>query len=573
MSVDGERLDNGVLELYSLDVGQADATVIITEQGQIVLNDADEAKVADGLEEVLGDRTVERTDDGNIPLVFATTHFHRDHIEGLGTLGRHDYEVSRAIQPDDARIEIVDADADDSDKRITKEKIEDYVNDLEALGVEEIEQVSCGDEVSIDSDAELNVLAPPNDDDSVEVTRASTGSKVNLPPERPNENGAVYKLEGERSALFMGDVQDKSDHYAESWLIQQHDDVESDVDLDADVLFVAHHGSSNATSEEFLDRVDPEVAVVSSDFAKQHNHPTDEVLKNLHENETEVYWTAGHGTVRTDLDEMLTAEQTKGLDTTDAADLAALKHYCRENDVTAETVETLAPGHLPEETPDWVAEAPIVAQTPEEIVDAAITNAETTEDVYETLKGKESHPANRQLYMAIKNDRNEHVTDAGTIQENRHRRDTAERKQADSQPSWSDRVQSSMPLVPDPDVPEYNGPAPDEIEGPFKEEELPDAVKDSRTAKTIRDDAFSRDSPPDYLLDAEEDANTAVNNAKTAEELFEGLRENPGAHTDVMKAIETPHTHLPENLVSQERDKAQTISQSRSHDNDRGLSL
>jgi competence protein ComEC len=572
MSAGGERLDNGVLELYSLDVGQADATVVITEEGQIVLNDADEDKVKGGLEEVLADRDVERTEDGNIPLVFTASHFHRDHIEGLGVLGRNDYEISRAIQPDDARIEVVEAEPGDSEKRITKEKIEDYVNDLEALGVEEIEQVSCGDEVTIDSDAELSVLAPPDDDESVEVTRASTGSKVNLPPERPNENGAVYKLEGERSALFMGDVQDRSDHYAESWLIQQHDDPESDVDLDADVLFVAHHGSSNATTQEFLDRVDPEVAVISSDFAKQHNHPHDEVLENLHEHETEVYWTAGHGTVRTDLDEMLSTEQTKDLDTIDAADLIALKHYCKENDVTAENIETLAPGHLPEKTPDWVTDAAsIVAQTPEEIVDATITNAETTEDVSETLKGKESHPANRQLYMAIKNDRNQHVTDTGTVQENRHRRDTAERKQAAAQPSRSDRMQSAIPLVPDPDVPEYNGPAPDEIEGPFEEEELPEAVTDNRTAKIIRDDAFSRDSPPDYLLDAEKNANTAVNNAETAEELFEGLRENPGAHTDMMKAIETPRTHLPENLVSKERDKTQEISQSR--DEDRGLSL
>lgn len=49
--------------------------------------------------------------------------------------------------------------------------------------------------------------------------------------------------------------------------MQQHDDPGSDVDLAVDVLFVAHHGSANATSEEFLKRVDPEFAIISSDFA------------------------------------------------------------------------------------------------------------------------------------------------------------------------------------------------------------------------------------------------------------------------------------------------------------------
>ena len=42
-----------------------------------------------------------------------------------------------------------------------------------------------------------------------------------------------------------------------------------------------------------------------------------------------------------------------------------------------------------------------------------------------------------------------------------------------------------------------------------------------------------------------------------------------------MKAIETPTTHLPENLISNERDNAQTITQDQdlSRDEGRGMSL
>jgi hypothetical protein len=328
----------------------------------------------------------------------------------------------------------------------------------------------------------------------------------------------------------MGDVQDKSDHYAESWLIQQHD--KGEVNLNADILSVAHHGSANATSTEFLDRVDPEVAVISSDLGQQHNHPTDEVLKNLYEHDVGVYWTAGHGTTRTDLDETLSPTPTNALETTHPADIAALKHYCGDADVAPEEVETLAPGNLPEETPDWITNtAPLVAQTREEIVDAAIMNAETTEDLYETLK--DHHPANRHLYTGIEDDRDEHVTTAATVERNNQQRETARREQAAAQPSRLDRIQSTLPLVPDPDVPEYNGPAPEKIEEPFEEDDLPEAVTDSRTAQTMREDAFTRESPPEYLLDAEEYTNTAVNNAENFEDLCETLRNHPDTHTPI----------------------------------------
>jgi hypothetical protein len=223
--------------------------------------------------------------------------------------------------------------------------------------VDNIYHASEGSEYSIGEDTDIRILAPPDTEDSADVPRAATGADVNFKPINANENGAVFKTEGERSALFMGDVQNDSHHYAESWLIQQHDDPENDIDLDADVLFIGHHGSDNATSKEFLDRVDPEIAVISSDFAEEYNHPHDEVLKNLYEQDGDVYWTAAHGTTRTDLDETLTTDHTEDLDTTAPADLAVVKHYCRENDVAPEAIDQLDADTLPEDTPDWAADA------------------------------------------------------------------------------------------------------------------------------------------------------------------------------------------------------------------------
>lgn len=310
------------------------------------------------------------------------------------------------------------------------------MDNLEKHSIDTVSQVSTRESISVDSDTDISVLAPPDTEDSIDVTRASTGSDVNLPPIRPNENSAVYKIEDERSALFMGDVQDKSDHYGESWLIQEHDDPEDDLDLDADVLVVSHHGSNKATSKEFLERINPEMALISSGLnntytsENQHDaHPHDTTLERLHDRDIEVYWTAGHGTTRTDLDsDGARPESTTNLDTTDAADLAALKYYCREHDVSPERIAALTPEHLPEETPEWVADsAPMLVETTEELLDTAITNAESVEDIRQTLGA--TPDAHDQLYETVQADREEHVTTTADVERNRNEYFNAKRKE------------------------------------------------------------------------------------------------------------------------------------------------
>jgi hypothetical protein len=128
----------------------------------------------------------------------------------------------------------------------------------------------------------------------------------------------------------------------------------------------------------------------------------------------------------------------------------------------------------------------------------------------------------------------------------------------------------ALPFVADPDRPDYDGPTPDEIEGPFTEDAIPPAVKDSETAATMRDDMWS-DSPPEYLVAAEEQANTAVESAENAGELCWGLRDNPGAHKDVTKSMEPIYAHLPASLVSNEQDNSNDLL--KSHDNDQKIGL
>lgn len=50
MASDGDPLDNGVFETQTLSVGQADARLSITEEGGVILIDANTEKVAEELD-------------------------------------------------------------------------------------------------------------------------------------------------------------------------------------------------------------------------------------------------------------------------------------------------------------------------------------------------------------------------------------------------------------------------------------------------------------------------------------------------------------------------------------------
>lgn len=46
-------------------------------------------------------------------------------------------------------------------------------------------------------------------------------------------------------------------------------------------LKVAHHGSKNATSEEFLQVVHPDMAMISAGINNMYKHPSEELLNRL----------------------------------------------------------------------------------------------------------------------------------------------------------------------------------------------------------------------------------------------------------------------------------------------------
>jgi competence protein ComEC len=108
-----------------------------------------------------------------------------------------------------------------------------------------------------------------------------------------NNNSVVLKLcYGEISLLLVGDLEIEGEHR----LLQRGDDLRSTL------LKVGHQGAANACSREFLQAVQPKVAVISVGAMNPFGHPHEQTIHRLKEVGAHIYRTDVHGTItlRTD---------------------------------------------------------------------------------------------------------------------------------------------------------------------------------------------------------------------------------------------------------------------------------
>ena len=63
--------------------------------------------------------------------------------------------------------------------------------------------------------------------------------------------------------------------------LAEADILKNGIDISADVLKAGHHGSSTSTSEAFLDKVSPSVAVIQCGKNNSYGHPTRKPWKSL----------------------------------------------------------------------------------------------------------------------------------------------------------------------------------------------------------------------------------------------------------------------------------------------------
>ena len=250
--------DGSYFEVHYIDVGQADCELIICD-GEAMLIDG--GNVADS------DLVVSYLDDMDVSEIeyMLCTHAHEDHVGGLpGPLST-------------LRVNNVYAPKAEADTKCYM----DFKDKARASGG--IVNPENGDMVELGS-ADVVFYVPDVGDDDL------------------NNTSIMCRITyGGTSFLFTGDAEAEAEQSIMS----------SGAELEADVLKVAHHGSSSSTSDQFLDAVDPEYAVISCGKDNSYGHPHDETLKRLHDKDVMIYRTDmnGHIVAESDGNEIVFASE------------------------------------------------------------------------------------------------------------------------------------------------------------------------------------------------------------------------------------------------------------------------
>lgn len=238
---------DGTLEVHYIDVGQGDATLVKCGSHAMLI-DGGNNHLGTTIQLYLKKQGVEFLD------YIIGTHPDADHIGGLDVIA-YKYDFDTIIMPDYEKdtktyLELIDV------IRQKNKKITYPVPGTEyALG-----------------EASFTILAPNSND---------YGNNAN------NYSVALMLEYGGTRFLFTGDAEEESEAEMQ----------ENGFPLEADVYKAAHHGSSSASTEGFLEEVNPSYAVISCGEDNSYGHPHAEVLNRLHQRGIEVFRTDQQGSI------------------------------------------------------------------------------------------------------------------------------------------------------------------------------------------------------------------------------------------------------------------------------------
>ncbi|HYJ88471.1 MAG TPA: ComEC/Rec2 family competence protein [Pyrinomonadaceae bacterium] len=282
----------GELRVHVLDVGpvNGDSILIVSPAGKTVLIDAGDAGKGKVILEALKRYNIQQLD------YFVATHPHPDHIggadevfKGIKVLNvidngeRPDVPESllpakpQAKPPGKVKPKPTPRRADRSSP-VTK-FYDEYKEALTQSGAQ-YEKSEVGKKYDLGGGARLMILAPSEPIFTREQMK--TGGNV------PNGNSIVMRLDyGDFSMLLPADAEEQTEHRL----------LTKDPDLKTKILKVAHHGSKYATAQDFLDRVKPEVAIISCGAWNRYGHPSQLVLDRFKNTNVKVYRTDLQGEI------------------------------------------------------------------------------------------------------------------------------------------------------------------------------------------------------------------------------------------------------------------------------------
>lgn len=246
MDVSAADKNGSSLEVHFLDVGQGDATLILSD-GHAMLIDAGNNNKGTAVQNYLQKQGVKKLD------YVIGTHPDADHIGGLDVV-IYKFDCGKVLLPDFGKDTKTYYEVTDTLKAKNYKAVHPKVGERYQLG-----------------DASFTITAP-------------NSSKY----DSANDYSIAVRLEhGRNHFLFVGDAEEES----------EEEMLRNGQKLDADVYKVSHHGSRTGTNEEFLDAVSPEYAVISCGEENSYGHPHAEVMNLLRRDGVKVFRTDEQGTV------------------------------------------------------------------------------------------------------------------------------------------------------------------------------------------------------------------------------------------------------------------------------------
>ncbi len=242
---------DGLLHVYFLNVSQGDAILIRTPSGKNILFDGGpEKKVISELQAVLP------FFNNTIDEVFLT-HPDRDHIEGLLSVLQR-YHVNGVHFTGASKQSFL------------------WRNFLKLVKNKGI-PVSLADathDLKLNDDVFIDILFPlkPKLTEQEDINNTSIVAKI------------IY---GENEILLTGDSETPEEEAI----------LKARVNIDADVLKVAHHGSKTSTIDPFLRAASPKYSVVSVGRGNSYHHPHPSVIKRLEQYGTTIFRTDQNGRI------------------------------------------------------------------------------------------------------------------------------------------------------------------------------------------------------------------------------------------------------------------------------------
>lgn len=249
----------GELKVAFLDVGQGDAELVITPDKSKILIDGGPD------ERVLGELAAELPFyDRELDLV-VLTHPHADHLDGLLSVLER-YAVKKVLMTGVIHT------------------APNYIKFLEELKKKNIPvEIAVSGKRFKFGEATLEILWPEKD---LSGERISGG--VNEGGGLNDTSIVAQLIYGKNGFLFMGDAGTE----VEAALL-----LSSKIQLRGDVIKIGHHGSTTASSEQFLGILKPEYAVISAGKNNRYGHPSLRTIRKLERVGAKIYQTFEDGRI------------------------------------------------------------------------------------------------------------------------------------------------------------------------------------------------------------------------------------------------------------------------------------